>query len=76
MPVGFGLQATGYGLRASTSSPTSNRADCTPTTWTGKPLWQTDFGDKRMRNQSGEGSTPALYRNLRGYRKLFSIGTP
>ncbi len=29
----------------------------------GKLLWQTDFGDKRMRNQFGEGSTPALYRN-------------
>jgi outer membrane protein assembly factor BamB len=29
----------------------------------GTPLWQTDFGDKRMRNQFGEGSTPALYRN-------------
>ena len=29
----------------------------------GKLLWQTDLGDKRMRNQFGEGSTPALYRN-------------
>jgi outer membrane protein assembly factor BamB len=27
----------------------------------GKLLWQTDFGDKKMRNQFGEGSTPALY---------------
>jgi outer membrane protein assembly factor BamB len=31
--------------------------------WNGKLLWQTDFGDKRMRNQFGEGSTPALYGN-------------
>jgi outer membrane protein assembly factor BamB len=29
----------------------------------GKPLWEKDLGDKRMRNQFGEGSTPALYRN-------------
>jgi outer membrane protein assembly factor BamB len=29
----------------------------------GTPVWQTDFGDKGMRNQFGEGSTPALYRN-------------
>jgi outer membrane protein assembly factor BamB len=27
----------------------------------GKLLWQADFGDKKMRNQFGEGSTPALY---------------
>jgi outer membrane protein assembly factor BamB len=27
----------------------------------GKLLWEKDFGDKRMRNQFGEGSTPALY---------------
>jgi len=27
----------------------------------GKLLWQTDFGDKKMRNQFGEGSTPALF---------------
>lgn len=27
----------------------------------GKLLWQTDFGDKQMRNQFGEGSTPALH---------------
>jgi outer membrane protein assembly factor BamB len=27
----------------------------------GKLLWQTDFGDKKMRNQFGEGSTPALH---------------
>jgi outer membrane protein assembly factor BamB len=29
----------------------------------GKPIWEKDFGDKRMRNQFGEGSTPALYGN-------------
>jgi len=29
----------------------------------GELLWEKDFGDKRMRNQFGEGSTPALYRN-------------
>jgi outer membrane protein assembly factor BamB len=29
----------------------------------GKLLWEKDFGDKRMRNQFGEGSTPSLYRN-------------
>jgi outer membrane protein assembly factor BamB len=27
----------------------------------GKLLWQTDFGDKKMRNQFGEGSTPVLH---------------
>lgn len=27
----------------------------------GKLLWEKDFGDKKMRNQFGEGSTPALY---------------
>ena len=27
----------------------------------GKPLWQKDLGDKKMRNQFGEGSTPVLY---------------
>ncbi len=27
----------------------------------GQLQWQTDFGDKKMRNQFGEGSTPALY---------------
>jgi outer membrane protein assembly factor BamB len=26
-------------------------------------LWEKDLGDKRMRNQFGEGSTPVLYRN-------------
>ena len=26
----------------------------------GTPLWERDFGDKRMRNEFGEGSTPAL----------------
>ena len=29
----------------------------------GKLLWEKDLGDKRMRNQFGEGSTPALYGN-------------
>ncbi|HUQ89605.1 MAG TPA: PQQ-binding-like beta-propeller repeat protein [Vicinamibacterales bacterium] len=29
----------------------------------GKPIWQTDFGDKKMRNQFGEGSTPVLSGN-------------
>jgi outer membrane protein assembly factor BamB len=29
----------------------------------GTLLWETDFGDKRMRNEFGEGSTPALYGN-------------
>jgi outer membrane protein assembly factor BamB len=29
----------------------------------GKLIWQKDLGDKRMRNQFGEGSTPALYRD-------------
>ena len=29
----------------------------------GKPVWQKDLGDKRMRNQFGEGSTPALHGN-------------
>jgi outer membrane protein assembly factor BamB len=29
----------------------------------GKLLWQVDLGDKGMRNQFGEGSTPALYQN-------------
>ena len=29
----------------------------------GKLIWEEDFGDKKMRNQFGEGSTPALYRN-------------
>jgi outer membrane protein assembly factor BamB len=32
-------------------------------TMDGKELWNKDFGDKRMRNQFGEGSTPALYGN-------------
>src|SRR5262245_51989996 len=27
----------------------------------GKPLWQKDLGDKKMRNQFGEGSTPVLH---------------
>ena len=26
----------------------------------GKLIWHTDFGDKKMRNQFGEGSTPVL----------------
>lgn len=29
----------------------------------GKLAWQADFGDKKMRNQFGEGSTPALFGN-------------
>ena len=29
----------------------------------GKPLWEKDLGDKRMRNEFGEGSTPVLYRD-------------
>mgnify|MGYP002629754654 CR=1 FL=1 len=29
----------------------------------GTLLWQSDFGDKRMRNQFGEGSTPVLHGN-------------
>jgi outer membrane protein assembly factor BamB len=29
----------------------------------GKLLWDKDFGDKRMRNEFGEGSTPALHGN-------------
>jgi outer membrane protein assembly factor BamB len=32
-------------------------------TMDGELLWQRDLGDKRMRNQFGEGSTPALHRN-------------
>jgi outer membrane protein assembly factor BamB len=35
---------------------------------TGKPVWQKDLGDKRMRNEFGEGSTPALYKD-----KLFVV---
>jgi outer membrane protein assembly factor BamB len=27
----------------------------------GRPIWEKDLGDKRMRNQFGEGSTPALH---------------
>jgi outer membrane protein assembly factor BamB len=29
----------------------------------GNPVWQTDLGDKEMRNEFGEGSTPALHGN-------------
>jgi outer membrane protein assembly factor BamB len=29
----------------------------------GKPIWNADFGDKKMRNQFGEGSTPVLHGN-------------
>jgi outer membrane protein assembly factor BamB len=29
----------------------------------GKLLWEKDLGDKRMRNEFGEGSTPVLYRD-------------
>ena len=35
---------------------------------TGKPVWQKDLGDKRMRNEFGEGSTPAIYKD-----KLFVV---
>ena len=34
----------------------------------GKPVWQKDLGDKSMRNEFGEGSTPALYKD-----KLFVV---
>lgn len=34
----------------------------------GKPLWNVDLGDKRMRNEFGEGSTPALHKD-----KLFVV---
>jgi outer membrane protein assembly factor BamB len=30
----------------------------------GNPAWQVDLGDKTMRNQFGEGSTPALHGNV------------
>ncbi len=30
----------------------------------GKLLWQTDLGDKRMRNEFGEGTSPALYKDM------------
>ena len=30
----------------------------------GTPVWQKDLGDKQMRNQFGEGSSPALHGNL------------
>ncbi len=29
----------------------------------GTPVWKTDLGDKRMRNEFGEGSSPALYKD-------------
>lgn len=29
----------------------------------GKPVWEVDLGDKQMRNEFGEGSTPALYKD-------------
>jgi outer membrane protein assembly factor BamB len=29
----------------------------------GKKLWEVDLGDKRMRNEFGEGTTPALYQD-------------
>ena len=29
----------------------------------GKKLWEVDLGDKRMRNEFGEGTTPALYKD-------------
>ena len=31
--------------------------------WDGTLIWERDFGDKRMRNEFGEGSTPALFGN-------------
>ena len=34
----------------------------------GSPVWQKDLGDKRMRNEFGEGSSPALYKD-----KLFVV---
>ena len=34
----------------------------------GRPVWQKDLGDKRMRNEFGEGSTPAIYKD-----KLFVV---
>jgi outer membrane protein assembly factor BamB len=34
----------------------------------GKPVWQKDLGDKQMRNEFGEGSSPALYKD-----KLFVV---
>jgi outer membrane protein assembly factor BamB len=34
----------------------------------GAPVWQKDLGDKRMRNEFGEGSSPALYKD-----KLFVV---
>jgi outer membrane protein assembly factor BamB len=34
----------------------------------GRPVWQKDLGDKRMRNEFGEGSSPALYKD-----KLFVV---
>ena len=34
----------------------------------GKLVWQADLGDKRMRNEFGEGSSPALYKD-----KLFVV---
>ena len=29
----------------------------------GTPLWEKDLGDKTMRNEFGEGSTPVLYKD-------------
>jgi outer membrane protein assembly factor BamB len=34
----------------------------------GKPAWQKDLGDKQMRNEFGEGTSPALYKD-----KLFVV---
>ena len=39
----------------------------------GKLIWQTDFGDKRMRNQFGEGSTPVLHGNTSWWCGITSI---
>ncbi len=48
---------------ASISLRSSSPRACTPSTMDGELLWNKDFGDKRMRNQFGEGSTPALHGN-------------
>ena len=48
---------------ASASSRGSNRAACSSYDMDGTLLWQKDLGDKKMRNQFGEGSTPVLHGN-------------
>jgi hypothetical protein len=42
------------------STPGSSHRACMSTTWTAQLLWSKDLGDKTMRNQFGEGSTPVL----------------